>query len=400
MTNFVSKVEANLRTHHDGKAAVTLKKIIPTIIERWEIAARELVPIAKKKDSLVLQDELSNLLENVAEALRPGNNSYDSKSNNEISRAHGQHRAITEGYSLDQMLQEYSLLRKTILWSLLEIQPLTETERDIIHDSIDKAMKISAQYFSEAQKGQINIALQKAELSNQDLEHFAAIAAHDLKSPLNTITGFLEAIYEELSKDITEDTKTMFDFVLQATERMRNLTDRLLSYASLKATVPEFSQVCLNDVCSKAVANLKNYIESRHATVTYQNLPLTQGDIILLVQLFQNLLTNGIKYNTQLEPHVEVTCEDQGDYSRINFTDNGIGIKEEDKKYIFKPFKRLHAKKEFQGSGLGLATCCRILELHRGHISITSEVGKGTTFHVDLPKALSKTATPKNDDLN
>jgi signal transduction histidine kinase len=387
MSNFVSEGAQKIRQKLNGHAAAVLSAHKFTIIERWEIAARDLVPGAKTKDSLVVQDKLSNFIDSLIEALIPGSAKYDATSGNDISKDHGQHRAVTEGYSLDQMLEEYSLLRKTILWTLLEFTTLQEGEREVINDSIDKAMRDAALQFSEAQKAQIKIALQKAETSNLDLENFAAIAAHDLKSPLNSITGFLEVIFEELSPNASEDTKKMISFVLDASERMRTMVDHLLSFASLRSSLPEFTTVNLFEVASKAAANLKTYIEERKAEVSYGPLPVVRGDLVLLVQLFQNLIANGIKYNTSQEPEVRIEAEELEKSWLLHFKDNGIGIKPEDQKFIFQPYKRLHSKKEYQGSGLGLATCSRIAKIHNGKIDLTSQLGQGTTFHVELPKS-------------
>lgn len=380
----------SLRKTKYGKAAYNLRQIKPQIMDRWEVTVRETVAVAGEKDSLVLQDKLGRLLDNLIEALTPGSSKYDATSDNDVSKTHGQHRAVTEGYSLAQVLQEYSLLRKTILWSLAEQDPLEDIESEIINDSIDKAMKDSAQEFSEVQKSQVKIALQRAEASNQDLERFAAIAAHDLKSPLSSITGLLNLIYEQYQDVASAETKEMFDFILDASSRMREMVDRLLSYASLRSISPEFMEVDLNDVVNKASADLKTYIEDKKAAISHPPLPKIQGDLILLIQLFQNLITNGIKYNISLEPEIKVTSEDLGESWRINVQDNGIGIKAEDKKFLFQAFKRLHSEKEYQGAGLGLATCYRIMELHHGKINLLSTPQKGSIFQLEFPKKNQK----------
>lgn len=388
MSNFVTEIAKSLRKKKNSQTGTALKLIKPHIIDRWELAARELVPVAKKKDPLVLRDELEAFIDELVRALTPGSSNNALTELSESSKSHGQHRAATAGYSIDQMLHEYSLLRKTIIWSLQDLahQTLTESDREIINDCVDRAMKNSAQEFFEAQQSQLKIALARAEYSNQELEHFAAIAAHDLKSPLNTITGFLDLILEELLEVATFETKEMFAFVIEASDRMRNMIDRLLDYASLRSTIPAFVDVSLNDVANKVVGDLKVYIEERKAVVSHSELPTVRGDLVLLLQLFQNLITNGIKYNASEQPTIMITCENLEKSFRIKFTDNGIGIKSEDSLSIFKPYRRLHSRKEYQGAGLGLATCHRIMELHQGQIQVTSKPGEGTTFQVDFPK--------------
>ena len=386
MSNFVTETEESLRKKRNSNTAKTLKIIKPHIIERWEQAARELVPAASKKDPLVLKDELDLFLDELADALTPGTLIYDSTGFSESSKEHGQHRAATEGYSIDQMLQEYSLLRKTIIWSLVEAGDLLETEREIISDSVDRAMQDAAQNYFEAQQSQLKVALLRAENSNQELEHFAAIAAHDLKSPLNSITGFLELILEEFKDVAGPDVKEMFSFIADASDRMRNLVDRLLAYASLRSSTPDFIDVALNDVANSAIANLKIYIEERTAIVAHTELPVIHGDLVLLIQLFQNIISNGLKYNDQVQPSVHIDFVNFEDFYRISFKDNGIGIRQEDKDAIFKPYKRLHSKRDYQGAGLGLATCYRIMEIHQGRIHLISTPEQGTTFHLDFPK--------------
>ena len=136
MSNFVTEIAKSLRKKKNSQTGTALKLIKPHIIDRWELAARELVPVAKKKDPLVLRDELEAFIDELVRALTPGSSNNALTELSESSKSHGQHRAATAGYSIDQMLHEYSLLRKTIIWRLqyLAHHTITESDREIIND--------------------------------------------------------------------------------------------------------------------------------------------------------------------------------------------------------------------------------------------------------------------------
>jgi signal transduction histidine kinase len=380
------KFVSDLRMINSGAAAANLRLYQAEIIEIWEDWARKEVGAARERDPLVLRDKLTPFLDRLAYALTPTTVVFDATEGNDLAKQHGQHRASTDGYNINQVIKEYSLLRKTVLSFLQDKQTLAPGEEEIINDSIDKAMADAAQEFANFKETSLHSALQEAERSNRDLEHFAEIAAHDLKSPLASITGFTELINEEVRGQHGQSVDEAVDFVLSASERMRRLIDRILDYSHVTTRAAKFSQIDLNGAFNTAVANLSQTIESAAAIVTHKELPEIVGDFELIVQLFQNLIANGIKYNKQAQPEICASCVEEDNHWIIELRDNGIGFDPKEKEAVFAPYKRLHSASEYKGSGLGLATARRVVEIHRGRIWADSTPGLGSSFYIRLAK--------------
>jgi hypothetical protein len=222
----------------------------------------------------------------------------------------------------------------------------------------------------------------------EELERFADVLVHDLKSPITSIRGFATLIGHAVRSG-KADPKKIADYcdrVIHLGERMVSLVDTLHEYTKSDAHVA-FESVPLNLVLEDALSNLDQVISKRGAMVTHGDLPVVFGHAALLTQLFQNLIGNGIKYCEAETPmvHVAAGAEEDG-FCRIGFRDNGIGIDKEFHQQIFEPFKRLHHQGKFEGTGLGLATCRRIVDRHGGRIWCESHEGAaGTTFNVRLP---------------
>lgn len=382
-TDSLSTKVKKLRLKNPGNAYLSMRAIKPKIIDAWEEWARKEISAAADKDSIIVRDKLSAWLDALEKALDPQDEAQDVTDGNRISEIHGLHRAVTSGYSLPDMLREYSLLRKTLLIMLDEQCRLDPSEKEIINDSIDKAMAIGAEEYARFEKSQYKIALEEAERSNKDLEQFAAIAAHDLKAPLATMSGYLEILREDVQIKYA-DSQALLETIVQQSKRLLTLVDRVLEYSRLRAKSPEFELVDLTDVANVAMENLKTFIEQKKATVTHGELPLIKGDPSLLVQLFQNLIANGVKFNDRITPEVSINCRKFNNYHVIDFADNGIGFDMKDRDAIFTPYKRLH-KSEYQGSGLGLATVTRVLNVHQAHIKVQSQPGRGSIFTVEFP---------------
>ena len=246
------------------------------------------------------------------------------------------------------------------------------------------------------ERTEMTIRLEKyrAELerSNHDLEQFANIIAHDLKSPLRAVTQHLGLVVKRQSEALDEKSKRSITFAVEGSERMRMLIDAVYEYARIGFTEPAFTQVALDSVLQATLRDLSVLLTERNATVTCDPLPKVKGDPLLLSQLFQNLITNAVKYCTT-EPHVHVSASNLGTQWSINVTDNGIGIAQHQHDHIFAIFRRLHSADEYPGIGLGLAICSRIVKQHNGNIGVVSELGKGSCFSFTLPAPVSTSAT-------
>lgn len=224
------------------------------------------------------------------------------------------------------------------------------------------------------------------ERSNAELRQFAHVAAHDLKEPLRTITGFLGRLEQRFGDQIPPKALESVQITRNAAERMRLLIDDLLAYAETGSDHEEAQQVSLNTVFQEAIRNLSAAVTESNATIAVGELPELRGYRRELLQLFQNLLSNAVKFRREGEPpRVDVSAEREGDFWRFRVRDRGIGIAPEEHERIFRAFERLHGRSAYPGTGVGLAICQKVVEHHGGRLAVESEEGKGSTFSFTLP---------------
>jgi PAS domain S-box-containing protein len=232
---------------------------------------------------------------------------------------------------------------------------------------------------------------QELERSNRELEQFAYVASHDLQEPLRKIQAFGDRLRDRFRDQVGDQGREYIDRMLASAGRMRRLIDDLLAYSRLTTQARPFTRTDLNDVLHDVVEDLAARVEATGAGVEVGELPAVDADPSQIRQLFQNLLGNALKFlRPGVRPVVRVHAEplvpgDDGSGYRISVTDNGIGF---DPKYagrIFQVFQRLHGRDEYEGTGVGLAICKKIVERHGGTIAAESEPGKGSTFVVTLP---------------
>jgi len=224
------------------------------------------------------------------------------------------------------------------------------------------------------------------ERSNRDLEEFAYVAAHDLREPLVGIAAYMKVLERRWKARLDPEAHKLISHTLDITLRMDSLVQSLLAFSSLGTGPRSFQLTDCNVVLHLALSNLRSGIEEASATVTSDVLPTVQADPALIVQLFQNLVSNAIKFASDrpLKIHIGATREE----SRWTFsvTDNGIGIERPYFDRIFRIFQRLEASRERAGTGIGLANCKRIVEHHGGRIWVESEPGEGSTFFFTIPE--------------
>lgn len=224
--------------------------------------------------------------------------------------------------------------------------------------------------------------------SNDELDQFANTISHDLREPLRVISGFLGLIDRQLRSEEPDQHKmhTYIGQTLDGAARMDRLISDLLSFARVGTRGRTFHTVDLEVVVADALKGLAVAIKESEADVQVEGpLPSVLGDRSQLLQLMQNLISNAIKYHRPGEaPRVQVTCELDGSVALISVSDNGIGIPEQFQGEIFEVFRRLHTREEYDGTGMGLAICKKIVDRHDGDLTVTSEEGKGSTFLVEL----------------
>ena len=221
--------------------------------------------------------------------------------------------------------------------------------------------------------------------SNADLEQFAYVASHDLQEPLRMVSGFTGLLKRRYSGKLDADADEYIDFAVGGANRMQSLINDLLSFSRVGreelAAKPVNTQIALD----QALANLQSAIEDRSALVSSSQLPTVWADHGMLVRLFQNLISNALKFCKAARPIVRIQAEARGGDWVFSVADNGIGIEPQYRDRIFLIFQRLHKQSEYPGTGIGLAVCKRIVERNGGRIWLESEPGKGTTFFFTLP---------------
>lgn len=226
------------------------------------------------------------------------------------------------------------------------------------------------------------------ENSNRELTEFAHIASHDLKAPLRSIMSFAQ-LFERRNKDKFDDTdREYFNFIKSNATQSARLIEDLLNYSKIDKNLGEPVAVDINKCIFIAEMNMQSLIREKNAQINYQNLPILRGHTSLITQLFQNFINNGIKYNQSEQPiiNIDVQRNERNEWV-FSVSDNGIGIAAENYDKVFAMFRRLHTQTEYDGTGIGLSFCTRIVETYGGKIWLESEIGKGTTFFFTLPKA-------------
>lgn len=230
---------------------------------------------------------------------------------------------------------------------------------------------------------------QELKRSNRDLEEFAYVVSHDLQQPLQTITGFAELLLALKSEiNLEQEAEEYVSPILEEGIRMQELIKNLLEYSRVGTKKRNFEPTDCQEILRKSLADLHSIIENSLAIVTCEKLPILMADRIQLGQLFQNLIANGIKYQSpNIQPKIVISVQEKPEEWLFRVEDNGIGIKPENFDRIFQVFQRLHTNQEYPGTGVGLAICKKIIERHQGRIWLESEWQIGTTFNFTLPKS-------------
>ncbi len=224
------------------------------------------------------------------------------------------------------------------------------------------------------------------ELSNAELERFAQVASHDLQEPLRTTANFTSLLKKRYEGQLNERAQRYIHFIVDGTARMQTLINDILTYSRLQTRERVQSEVDMNELLLGVQRNLQLTIKKSKAKIIYTPLPTVLGDAKQLGQVFQNLLSNAIKYRSERPLEIHIRGEEQKNQWQFSVSDNGIGIEPAYFDRIFVIFQRLHTSGEYEGTGIGLAICKRIVERHHGTIWLRSEFGQGSTFCFTLGK--------------
>jgi PAS domain S-box-containing protein len=222
--------------------------------------------------------------------------------------------------------------------------------------------------------------------SNAELEQFAYVASHDLQEPLRGIAGLVQLLQHRYQGQLDSRADEYIDHIVDGTQRMQTLINDLLAYSRIGRRGEPLQPTDVEVALKAALENLNAAILELGASITNESLPTVRADPTQLIQLFQNLIGNALKFKSESVPQIHVGVSDAGAFWQFSVQDNGIGIEPQYFERIFQVFQRLHTRREYKGTGIGLAICKKIIERHGGRIWVESEMGRGSTFYFTLPK--------------
>ena len=242
---------------------------------------------------------------------------------------------------------------------------------------------------ADREQAETALALQAAELahSNQELQQFAYVASHDLQEPLRMVTSYVQLLERRYKDQLDADANEFIDYAVDGASRMQGLINDLLAYSRVGTQAKEFEPTDCKAVLERVLADLHTTVAEGNAVVSHDALPTITADPSQLGQVFQNLISNAIKYRCDRAPEIHISAERKDSEWLFSVRDNGIGIDPQYAERIFVIFQRLHTREEYPGTGIGLAVCKKIVERHRGRIWVESEAGKGSTFYFTIATA-------------
>lgn len=280
------------------------------------------------------------------------------------------------------------ILMKETLWGLL-IAHQCERPRHWSDFDIELLQQLADQISIALAQSQLleEETRQREELirSNTDLQQFAYVASHDLQEPLRMVTSYLQLLERRYKHQLDANADDFIAFAVDGATRMQTLINDLLTYSRVGTHGKPFARTDCNAIVQQTIANLKIAIQEQQAAITYDPLPYIVGDSTQLSQLFQNLISNAIKFHANTPPLVHIASERQNGAWLFSVQDNGIGIESHYLDRIFVIFQRLHNRTQYSGTGIGLAVCKKIVERHGGRIWVESTLGQGSTFYFTIP---------------
>ena len=291
-------------------------------------------------------------------------------------------QGINESYNFKYITKEGE-----VVWTYLATSSVLDVDGKYI-GALAMVTDITQRKLNEEllQQSKVDLAVKNRELNqkNKELEQFAYVASHDLQEPIRTTTSFVELLLQEYKGKLDERGNKYLSYIAQASDRMRVLINDLLEYSRI-GKKRQLEKVDCNIMMHQVLADLGVAIKEAEAEITFDTLPVIEGFPTEIKQLFQNLIMNAIKFRAKkITPKIKITAQKNSDYWEFAIVDNGIGIAKEHNERIFVIFQRLHNRNEYNGSGIGLSHCRKIVELHKGKIWVESTPGSGSTFHFTI----------------
>ncbi|MFX1389989.1 MAG: ATP-binding protein [Promethearchaeota archaeon] len=231
--------------------------------------------------------------------------------------------------------------------------------------------------------------------SNEDLRQFAYVASHDLQEPLRAIVSFSQLLEEKYQDELGKNGKEFIYFITEGAKKMNILIKDLLTYSRITTNAKPSKLINLDNVMKDVLFNLQESIKESDAIITYDKMPILEVDKTQFIQLFQNLISNSIKFRRKEPPKIYIKVKESDKEWLFSIKDNGIGIESKYFDHLFNIFYRLHTKEEYPGTGIGLPICKKIVQRYGGEIWVESEYGKGSIFFFTIPKKKIKNSIIK-----
>ena len=281
------------------------------------------------------------------------------------------------------------------IWLLVNAEPLFD-ERGDVKEVICSFSDITERKAVEEKLTWLyqSLEIRAFELatSNADLERFLYIATHDLQEPLRLVSSFTQLLKKKYERQLDPQAIEYINYAVEGATRMKKLILDLLEYSKFSTSNKEFSDTDINVVLENVCKLFSNELENCGAQLLIPDLPVITANGSMMTQLFENFISNALKYRSAKKPVIKIECKEDGDNFLFSISDNGVGIAPEYSDKIFALFKRLHRNNKIDGgTGVGLAICKKIVELHRGNIWVVSEQGKGSKFYFTVARKQNQT---------
>jgi len=292
-------------------------------------------------------------------------------------------RSLENREPYDEVTRWYHRLRNEWIWVRTISTPVNDPLGRLLHFNglcIDITERMRAEEALADRTVQLERTNRRLAIINADIEEFTNVASHDLQEPLRTIIAFSRLLRKDLGDSLPEQAGKDLAFLTDAAKRMQKLIQDLLALSRAGRVGKKREKVSLDECADRALEALALRVKETGAQITRDKLPEVWGDSTLLTELYQNLIGNALKFSGDQPPIIRLTFEEREGDQIFGVKDNGIGIEPKYAQQIFKPFRRLHDRAEYEGSGIGLTICRRIVERHRGKIWVDSEPGKGAHF--------------------
>ncbi|MEG4802488.1 PAS domain S-box protein [Microcoleus sp. ARI1-B5] len=374
--------------HHCFMKDITERKLTETALQESEFKYRQIVELAEEGIWVIDSNALTTYV-NHAMARMLGYSELEMFGRSLFYFMDAGEKLPTQD-NVDRRLRRLSQQKEFKLkskdgqdvWTYISVSPVFDEELGNMVSCCALVYNITDRKEAEQQMLQLTEDLKR---SNEELEQFAYVASHDLQEPLRAVTSYTQLLAQRYQGNLDDRADKYINYIVDGATRMQQLINDLLAYSRLGTRGQEFEPADCNAAVQQSLCNLQIAIAETKAVITCDAMPTVMADESQLVQLFQNLIANGIKFCRQDIPFIHIAARRQESEWVLSVRDNGIGIAPEYADRIFIIFGRLHGRRQYSGTGIGLAMCKRIVERHGGRIWVESQEGKGATFYFTIP---------------